>query len=77
MSDIIGIILILTFLVMAYFFASVIAGRKKGDEQIFQKQLKEIEELKEKNNKLQSRIDHLLDHKVELILKKLNKDRVG
>ena len=55
---------------MAFCFANLAAGRKKGDEQIIQQLINENEDLKIENNKLQSDLDHIHDHKVERILNK-------
>lgn len=70
MKEIIEIIFIIIFLVMSALFANLLAGRKKEDQQIIQKLTDENNELKIKNNKLQSDLDHIRDHKVEKILKK-------
>ena len=70
MSNVIGIILIIMFFVMAFCFANLAAGRKKGDKQIIQQLKAENEDLKIKNDKLQSDLDHIRDPKVEKILNK-------
>ncbi|MBS3945286.1 MAG: hypothetical protein KGZ42_07305 [Melioribacter sp.] len=74
MSDIIGIILIISFIVMSYSFSQLVVGRKKGDQQIINRLKEENEELFQKNYKLQNEIEALLDHKVRKIIAKYKRE---
>lgn len=66
-QEVIEIILIIVFLAMAYAFANLAVGRKKGDQQIINDLKNENDLLSSKNAELQRRIDDYINMKVKVI----------
>jgi len=71
MSNIIGIILIIVFFVMAYAFANLAAGRKKGDAQIIADLQKENDLLSAKNAELRTKLDKHIDNRAQRVMNNL------